>query len=76
MRQHDEFVAAEPVERVPAPQTGVDSLNEGLEQLVAHMMPQRVIHELELVEIEQQQMPAIPKRSDVVREAPAGCPDR
>ena len=50
---HDgEFVTAEPRNRVGLPQAIEQAFGDGLQQAVADGMPERVVHRLELIEIE------------------------
>ena len=53
--QHGELVAAEPRERVAAPDDGAQPHRDVLQQAVAVVVPERVVDLLEAVEVDQQQ---------------------
>ena len=50
--QDGEFVTAQPGNRVSLPQAIRQAFGDGLQQSVADVMPERVVHRLELIEIE------------------------
>ena len=52
--QHREFVAAQPGRRVTCAQRAADALRDCNQELVAHAMAERVVDDLEVVEIDKQ----------------------
>ena len=50
--QHRELVAAEPRDRVVLADRAADALRDGAQQLVADRMAERIVHALEVVEVE------------------------
>src|SRR6266540_4602545 len=54
VEQDCELVAAEASERVGGPARRVEALRDGLQQLIARIVPEAVVHLLEPVEIDEQ----------------------
>ena len=54
LEQHGELVAADPRDRVAGPQRGVQAQRDRLQQLVAGLMAERVVDDLEMVEVDEQ----------------------
>ncbi len=54
LAEHDELVAAEPSDGVGRAQRRLQTLGDGDEQTVAEPVAERVVHHLEVVEIEEQ----------------------
>ena len=52
--QHDELVAAEAGDHVAGPQRAAEPLRDGGDELVAERVPEAVVHDLEVVEVDEQ----------------------
>ena len=59
-KQHDEFVAALPADRVRAAHAIHQALGDGLQQLVADRMAQGIVDVLEAVQIQEQHRDCFP----------------
>ena len=72
LEQHRELIAAEPGDRVGRPRALDEPLRSGLQQPVADVVPERVVHVLEVVEVDHQDRQSVlgaPRERDSVLDA-------